>query len=106
MKGRRGMLLAILLYFSVDLSAPEMPGAFMFVADDSVEISMTNASETKLEMSVVPVLMRDSFVVSQLPVDRRGHQRVPIRDGLVGRPMRSQLPRATLDSPSPSEDPH
>ena len=106
MKGRRGTLLAILLYFSIDLSAPEMPGAFMFEADDSVEISMTNASETKLETSVMPVLVRDSFIVSQPPVNRHDHLGMPLEGAHRGRPARLQLPRATLDPAPLSDDPH
>src|ERR1044071_6795613 len=99
MKGR-GMLLVVLLYFSIDLSVPEIPGAFMFEADDSVEISMTNASETKLELFLMPALIRDSSVVSQPPVDRRDDLGMTLRDALRGRSVRTQLPRAILDPAS------
>lgn len=100
------MLLAILLYVTLDLSVPTMPGAFVFESGDSVEISRGRAGEGKAEISVLPALVRDSFVVSQPPLDLRDRVAANSKVAFLGRPVLNLLPRATLDPAPPSEDPH
>ena len=106
MKYRRGILLAILLYVTLDLSVPTIPGAFVFESDDSVEISSGRAGESKVEAAQLLALTRDSFVVSQPPVDLRDRLAATGRDALLGLPVLRRLPRAMLDPAPPSEDPH
>jgi len=103
---RRGLLLAILLYVTLDLSVPAIPGAFVFESADSVEISRSRAGEGTAEISVLPPLASASFVVSQPVVDLRDHPTAPGSVAVLGHPVLSRLPRAALDPAPPSEDPH
>jgi hypothetical protein len=100
------MLLALLLYVTLDLSVPTIPGAFVFEADDSIEISSGRAGEGKVEAAELPALARESFVISHPPVDVRDRLATTSKVALLRHPVLRQLPRATLDSVSPSEDPH
>jgi hypothetical protein len=100
------MLLAILLYVTLDLSVPAIPGAFVFESVDSVEISSGRTGQGKAEISVLPTLARDSFGVSQPPVDLRDRLAANSNVALLGHPILNRLPRATLDPAPPSEDPH
>jgi len=105
MKCRRGRLLAILLYITLDLSVPTIPGAFVFEAADSVEINSGRAGQGKAEISVLPALARASFGVSQPPIDLRDRLAANSNVALLGHPILNRLPRATLDPAPPSEDP-
>jgi hypothetical protein len=100
------MLLAILLYVTFDLSVPTIPGAFVFESVDSVEINSGRAGQGKAEISVLPALARDSFGVSQPPIDLSDRLAANSEVAPLGRPVPNLLPRATLDPAPPSEDPH
>jgi hypothetical protein len=100
------MLLAILLYVTLDLSVPTIPGAFVFESVDSVEIDRGRAGQGKTEIPVLPALARDSFGVSQPPIDLRDRVAANSDVALLGRLILNRLPRATLDPAPPSEDPH
>ncbi len=100
------MLLAILLYVTLDLSVPAMPGAFVFESADSLEISSGRAGESHGEAAVLPALARGSFVVSPPRVDLRNRLAANSKIALLGHPVLNPLPRATLDPAPPSEDPH
>ena len=102
MKGR-GILLVVLIYFSIDLSVPEIPGAFVFEADDSVEVSMTTASFETIHM---PTLPRASFVVPPATVEGSDRPAVSRQEVRPSPPVRPQLPRASLRSAPSFEDPH
>ena len=106
MKCRRRMLLALLLYVPLDLSVPTMPGAFVFESADSLEISRNRAGESNAEAAVLPALARDSFAVSQPPVELQDRWAANDKVVLLGHPVLNPLPRATLDPAPPSEDPH
>lgn len=106
MNCRREMLLAILIYVTLDLSVPTIPGAFVFESADSLETSSGRASEGKAEISVLPALARDSFAGSQVPLDLRDRLAANNHVALLGHPILNRLPRATLDPAPPSEDPH
>jgi hypothetical protein len=106
MKCRHGLLLAILLYVTLDLSVPTIPGAFVFESDDSVEISSGRAGEGKVEAAELPALARESFVISQPAVDVRDCLAITRKVAMLRHAVLQQLPRATLDPGSPSEDPH
>jgi len=105
MKYRRAMLLAVLLYVTLDLSVPAIPGAFVFESADSVEVSSGRAGGSKAGISLLPALASTSFGVSQSLVGVRDRLAMPRRDALLGHPMLNRLPRATLDPAPPSEDP-
>jgi hypothetical protein len=100
------MLLAVLLYVTVDLSVPAMPGAFVFESADSLEISSGRGGQGKAEISVLPAPVRDPFGVSQTPLDLRDRLAANSNVALPGLPILNRLPRATLDPAPPSEDPH
>ena len=100
------MLLAILLYVTLDLSVPAIPGAFVFESTDSLEMSGSRVREDKADTAVLPTPARDSVVVSQLPVDLRDRLAATGTVALLGRPVLNRLPRAVLDPAPPSEDPH
>jgi len=106
MKCRRGLLLAILLYVTLDLSVPTIPGAFVFESADSVEINSARSGQGKAEISVLPALARDSFGMSQPPIDLRDRVVANRNVALLCHPVLNRLPRATLDPAPPSEDPH
>jgi hypothetical protein len=106
MKCRRGILLAVLIYVTLDLSVPTIPGAFVFESVDSVEINSGRSGQGKVEISVLPALARDSFGVSQPPIDLRDRLAANSNVPLLGHPILNRLPRATLDPAPPSEDPH
>ncbi len=106
-KRRRRLLLVILIYVSLDLSLPEMPGAFVFDPTGSVESIEVVRGRPTAEVVVVPTPARDSFLLSQQPrSDLR--RRVPpsTEVALHGRPLVNGLPRATCAPSRPSEDPH
>ena len=100
------MLLAVLIYVTLDLSVPAIPGAFVFESVDSVEINSGRSGQGKVEISVLPALATDSFGVSQAPVDLRGRLAAANNVALIGHPIVNRLPRASLDPAQPSEDSH
>jgi hypothetical protein len=100
------MLLAFLLYVTLDLSLPGIPGAFVFETSGSLEISGGRVGENKPDAAVLPVPARNSVVVSQPPVDLPDRLTAISTVALLGHPTLNRLPRATLDPAPPSEDPH
>jgi hypothetical protein len=105
---RRGLLVAILVYVTLDLSLPAMPGAFVFDPDDSVDSIRLDRGRGTAEVGSLLASQPAVFVVSPLGLDRQGsvdtrsaNDRAPL-----GHRVLNQLPRAVLDSPPSSEDPH
>lgn len=73
MKPQRPLVLAILIYVTLDLSLPAMPGAFVFEAEDSAESTQVRTCDAD-ETVALSALARDpAFVLFQLPlgVDER-----------------------------------
>lgn len=102
---RRLVLVAVLLYVSLDLSLPMMPGAFVFDVGDSVE--SVQAHRGRLTAEALPTLAHGSSLASQPHVEVDDHRLVPRRAVAPRRrPVVNVLPRAGLDTPSLSEDPH
>ena len=105
-KDRWRLVLAILVYVTLDLSLPGMPGAFVFEPGDSAEGAQVRARavDETVAMPVralgpVPGLVQPTFEVRERlapvpPAEPRGRH-------LVGR-----LSHALLDAASLSEDPH
>jgi hypothetical protein len=101
---RRALLVAILVYVSLDLSLAMMPGAFVFDPGDSVESLHVRRASATPELAAVPapareglVLVKASGEVSPRPAasaERHDRRVVP------------RLNRPPADSAPASEDPH
>jgi len=61
---RRGLLLVILIYFTLDLSLPEMPGAFVFDPAGSVDGIDVARGRLTTKIVVLPTPDRDSLLRS------------------------------------------
>jgi hypothetical protein len=104
---RRAALLALLVYVTLDLSLPAMPGAFVFEVDESVESVHGTRGRVAADVSAAPVRSHDAVVTAPLSVDPVGTSRVAAP--VAPRPPRTahRLPRAALvAAASPLEDPH
>lgn len=103
---RRAFLCALLIYVALDLSLPELPGAFVFDLDGSVDsIGAGRARPSKIVD--LPKPSTDPSV--RLPEVARdaGPRRARIGDAVyAARLVVSCLPRASCGQPQPSEDPH
>jgi hypothetical protein len=100
------LLLAILVYITLDFSLPAMPGAFVFEPADSVETAQSNGGRARTEVTVAPPLAASPFV---LPLLRREPSKGLVLSRKVTpvtRPGMDHLPRATLGPAPPTEDPH
>lgn len=108
MRRHHAVLLAILVYVSLDLSLPAMPGAFMIESAESVESARIARGRTRAVQAVtLPVLANDSLALLQPHTDAmRGPAPVSAEPSVRRRAMTNSLPRASLDSASSSEDPH
>jgi hypothetical protein len=99
------VLVAVLLYVSLDFSLAVMPGAFVFDVDDSVESVQTHRG--RLTAEVLLILGRDSSLVSRTRIAVNNPRLVPRREVTpLGRPVVNLLPRAALNRPPSSEDHH
>jgi hypothetical protein len=105
-KHRPALLLAILVYVTLDLSLPAMPGAFVFDSSDSVE-SIRIRARAAIEIAVLPASARDAFVLSRPPLDVKDRL-TPAESIQRGRrAVLSWRSRALLHDPAPpSDDPH
>jgi hypothetical protein len=100
---RPSFLLAILVYITLDLSLPGMPGAFVFEPAESIESSHSRVREAG-ETTTLPAALSDAVVFSELDFDAR---RVSHRTTAERRvPFAHQLPRSLVGSAPPSDDPH
>ena len=103
---RRALLVAILVYLALDLSLAEMPGAFVFEADDSAEGTRVIRGRLVVEIVALPILNAGSFVVPSPHIDLR-HRLSPLSDVVrLARSAAPCLPRAVCALSSPPEDPH
>lgn len=103
---RRSLLLALLLYFSLDLSLPELPGAFVFDPAGSAESVEVARGRLAAEAVVLPAPAQEASRVWQIPQsDLRHHLVATAELSLPRRDQRNHLPRAAVASPSSSEDP-
>jgi hypothetical protein len=100
---RPPLLLAILIYISLDLSLPGMPGAFVFEPAESIESSHSRVRGTG-ETMVLPAALSETVVLSELDF---GDRRAPSMIATERRePLPRQLPRSLVGSARPSEDPY
>jgi hypothetical protein len=101
---RRRLVLAILLYITLDLSLASMPGAFVFEANASVESVQLSRVRPLPELVIEFAPSRDPTVVFvEVEVRQRPRPRpvppMPIRRGDSSRAPTSELSAV-------SEDPH
>ena len=102
---RRRLLLALLLYVTVDLSLPAMPGAFVFDAGDSVESVQARRDASTAEPVLLPVPSSQAaptaapvrVAAAPVPATRRAAPHATLARRRLG---------ATVDTPRSSEDPH
>ena len=105
MNRQRALLVAILVYVTLDLSLPTMPGAFVFEPDDSVE--SIGGGRLVAKIVIVPAPGGGSFLPwSQPPVDLRHRLRASRAVWLMECRLANWLPRATRAASPPAEDPH
>jgi hypothetical protein len=105
-RARWPLLVGLLVYITLDLSLPSMPGAFVFDAEDSVESVQLSRSRDAGEAGPSPAPARDagSAVEHDAHVARLLARLVRSSRQLLRTP--AELPRATTASAPPSEDPH
>jgi hypothetical protein len=99
------LLLAVLIYVTLDLSLPAMPGVFVFEASESIESTQSRA-RAATEAVVLPAPVRDAFVRSRPPLEVKDRLTstgsvAPRVDAVMGWRL-----RAPHDPAPPSEDPH
>jgi hypothetical protein len=105
-KIRPPLLLAILVYVTLDLSLPAMPGAFVFDPGDSVESVQPARGRTAVEIVPAPVLVLDGPLGSRARVDvTAGRASAVTITPARYRPL-TRPPRATLEPAPPAEDSH
>lgn len=105
MRHRWQLVLAILVYVTLDLSLAEMPGAFVFEPGASVE--SIQGARARAAADVVAASGAGGVAVSSRPADDHPRRlvranRVELRWG----PVRSHPLLARVDPAPPSEDPH
>jgi hypothetical protein len=106
---RRALLAALLVYVTLDLSLPAMPGAFVFDVDESVESTHPGRGRTvaAVPSAAAPGPVTVAVTASAPDVTPR-RRRAGIALGITPRPH--PLPRAALarapGSTARSEDPH
>jgi hypothetical protein len=102
----RALLFALLVYVTLDLSLPMMPGAFVFEPADSVASIEMAHGRAALAVAILPSPAGPSLLPPSSRLDPK--PRVPpVREiAATGHPAPRCLPRATCDPPRPSEDPH
>jgi hypothetical protein len=99
------LLFAILIYVTLDLSLPAMPGAFEFEPADSVESIQTHRGRATAEFRDLPAPARDEVVLSQPRIEITYRLARP-SSTQHRHPVVSRLPRSLRDNAPRSEDPH
>ena len=101
---RSVFLVAVLVYVTLDLSLPAMPGAFVFDPGESVESVQQARARAASEAVMQPVSARDELLAGQVP------SAAPARPASTGpTPARFHVTRRSGlrgEPAPPSEDPH
>jgi hypothetical protein len=105
MTRRRELLVAILVYVTLDLALPAMPGAFVFEPADSVE--SVGGGRATVRSLVVPGALAGPVAVAPLLASDVRH-RWPRRGeaAVLDAPSMHPLARGCCGLTSPPEDPH
>ena len=102
---RRGLLLAILVYVSLDLALPAMPGAFVFDPADSVESA--GGGRQAIRIVVAPAAPPGTLQPPPAPAGEPRHHLSPRgASGLARWPAGGRRPPGAREAPLPAEDPH
>jgi hypothetical protein len=104
-RGRR-VLLAVLVYVTLDLSLPSMPGAFVFDPAESVESAQMSRGRMAADVVPLPAISRAGLATAAPRVDVAHRVEAQADRGDPGYAVVSRLPRAALSPPPASEDPH
>ena len=106
MRHRRLFVLAVLLYVTLDLSLPGMPGVFVFDPADSAEGTHTR-TRAAAETGVLPTQGRGlAFALFQPPLEVKERLAPVALAERIEWPGAGWRPRAFVDSAPPSETPH
>jgi hypothetical protein len=103
---RRALFFAILIYVTLDLSLPSIPGAFVFEPADSVESTQINRGRGAVEAGVLPPLARELAVLPEPCLDVSDRLASTGEVAPRGHSVVNWLPRAIHDPAPSSEDPH
>lgn len=106
MTRRSLLLLAVLVYVTLDLSFPAMPGAFVFEPEDSAESTQVRARSAAATISPPAPAVGLGLVALLAPTAIRWH--LPRVDSAErrARPFAGRTSHAPLDPAPTSEDPH
>ena len=100
-------MLAILIYLTLDLSIPAMPGAFEFECEESAEGTRVRARSAAEAVALLPALSRDPAPV-RVPLHLEGDERPTpyVSAQRRGRCLVSRDSQTRYEIPLSSEDPH
>ena len=102
----RRLVLAVLIYVTLDLSLPGMPGAFVFEPESSAESTQVRA-RAAAETVALPALAADPrFALSCPPDEERPAPRVTTAKLPTWHAVSWQSRAQDDPAPSLSEDPH
>ncbi len=104
MSHRRSLVLAILVYVTLDLSLPGMPGAFVFEPGATAESTQVRARSAAEAISPLPA-QAPGIVALLAPAEAVTAQPASV-DPPRARPIASRKPHAPPDAAPASEDPH
>jgi hypothetical protein len=102
---RCALVLAILIYVTLDLSLPTMPGAFEFDSADSVECTQGRA-RANVETAVLHVSRPDIDLRLPAPLSLNDRPTSAVAHARARRPEAPRRSPSPPDPASPSEDPH
>jgi hypothetical protein len=102
MAGWRGLIVALLVYITLDLSLPSIPGAFAFEPSDSIESTCQGRARAATAVVALPVLPVERPTVE---VPRPGVRGRVTSVRVVARHRPRVLPR-TAPEPAPPTDDH
>ena len=106
MRYRPPLILAILIYLTLDLSLPAMPGAFVFESDDSAETTQVRARSAAKSVALPALASAPGSVLFQLPLEDDDRLAPNVSCERDTRPVAIWSARAHYDSAPPTEDPH
>ena len=103
---RYPLVLAILIYLTLDLSIPAMPGAFEFECEDSAEVTRMRP-RSAAESVALPALVRDpASIPVQLHLEDDDRPAPHVSAQRRGRRVAGWQSQARYEFSRSSEDPH
>ena len=103
---RCALVLAVLIYVTLDLSLPGMPGAFVFAPADSVEGTQVRARGGAEAVAPLALARDTGLVPLRPPLDSKERLAPASSAGRRVQPVGSWQSQALYESSPPSEDPH